>query len=70
VSASRIEAANPGAAPFLLQFSRTTGRFAGSFDDRAFGRCSVNGVFVRPANAVRGNFAGRGVSGSFLLAPR
>ncbi len=70
VSANRIDAALPNANGFALQFSRTTGQFGGTFNHRTLGRCKVSGVLVQPANAVRGNFAGGGVSGSFLLAPR
>ena len=70
VSANRIEAVLPNANGFVLQFSRTTGQFGGTFNHRTLGRCKVSGVLVQPANAVRGNFAGGGASGSFLLAPR
>ena len=69
VSADSIDAVPPNADHFILQFSRTTGQFAGAFDHRTLGRCKVSGVFVQPANAVRGNFSGGGVSGSFLLVP-
>ena len=66
----RLEAAAPNANGFTLQFSPVTGKFGGSFNHPALGRCKVSGVFLPQANRVRGNFTGGGGSGSFKLAPR
>jgi len=53
-----------------LQFSRSTGKFTGSFDHPTRGRCRVSGVLSQQENLVRGNFSGNGISGGFRLIPR
>jgi hypothetical protein len=53
-----------------LQFSRSTGKFTGSFDHPTRGRCRVSGVLLQQENLVRGSFSGNGISGGFRLIPR
>ena len=70
VQGDRLFPSDPQNDRISLQFSRSTGKFTGSFDHPTRGSCRISGVLLQEENLVRGNFSGNGLSGGFCLVPR